>query len=78
MLQTPPHLRGGMIDGTQDIDSVQVNAEVLPFHLHEDPEDLPSCSPALQARVRDRTGENNTDDLFPKEELSALFIFDYI
>ena len=54
---------GSMLDGGQDVEPVQVDAEVGLFGLREDLEDFPTRSSAVNAAVCECFGEDDMDDL---------------
>lgn len=65
-----------MLDGGQDIDSVQVDTEVGLFLLGEQLENLPASGAALQAGIGKGLGEDNGDDLLTQQQLATLSVLD--
>ncbi len=57
------HRLGSMLDGGQDVEPVQVDAEVGLFRLREDLEYFPTRSAAVDAAVCEGFGEDDMDDL---------------
>ncbi len=64
------------LDGSEDIASEQVDAEVALFRLCQHFEDLPAGSLALEARIGERLGEHDMNDLLSEQELAAPLIRD--
>src|SRR5688572_5681891 len=66
----------GMLNGSQNIDSVQVHAKVCLLLLGQDLEDVPAGGAAVDAVVGEGLGEDDVHDLFPEKQLPALGILD--
>lgn len=65
-----------MLDGGQNIDSVQVNTEVGLLFLGEQLENLPAGGAALQAGIGEGFGEDNGNDLLTQQQLAAFGVLD--
>lgn len=72
----PAYCFGSMLDGSKDIEPVQVNAEVCILLLGQDLQDPPASSPALDGRVGQGLSEDSVDDLLAQQQLAALGVLD--
>ena len=65
-----------MLDGGQNIDSVQVNTEVGLLFLGEQLENFPASGAALQAGIGEGLSEDNGNDLLTQQQLATLGVLD--
>lgn len=72
------YLCAGVLNSSQDVYSIQMDAEVGFLLSCEYAKDLPSSSSALQACISQCLSENNVDNLLSQKQLSALGILDNV
>jgi hypothetical protein len=67
-----------MFNGRQNIEPIQVHAEVCFLLLGQHLEDFPAGRTAVDVTVGQRLGQDDVNHLFSEEQLAALGILDNV